>query len=195
MKLKRLFALGIILFASGMIKTNSQNFDINVLNSINPVNPDAFVMRSLSNTAFPISAGITAGIFIDGFIKKNKEEQYKALELGSSVFIAALSAQSLKWIIDRTRPYEICNTVYPFKVEKGSSMPSGHTAVAFATATSLSLQYKKWYVIAPAYTWAASVGYSRLYLGVHYPTDVVAGAVLGTASAFAGRWISKKIFK
>ncbi|ULT24063.1 phosphatase PAP2 family protein [Sphingobacterium sp. E70] len=43
----------------------------------------------------------------------------------------------------------------------------------------MSRAYSKWYVVAPSLLWAGSVGYSRMYLGVHYPTDVLAGAVLG----------------
>ncbi len=195
MKIKKLIVFGIFFIAAGYTKTHSQNIDINLLENINPVNPDAFIMRSLTNTTYALSAGIPAGIFIGGLIKKNREEQYKACEMGSSIIIAALSAQSLKWIFNRPRPSETYNTIYPYKVETGTSMPSGHTTIAFAAATSLSLQYKKWYVVIPAYTWAASVGYSRIYLGVHYPSDVLAGAVIGTASAFAGQWISKKIFR
>jgi undecaprenyl-diphosphatase len=76
------------------------------------------------------------------------------------------------------------------------SFPSGHTSVAFSTATSLYLAYPKWYVAVPAFTYAASVGYSRMYLGVHYPSDVLAGAVIGAGSAWlmykANKWLFKK---
>jgi membrane-associated phospholipid phosphatase len=75
-------------------------------------------------------------------------------------------------------------------------MPSGHTSTAFATATSLSMAYPKWYVIIPSYAWASSVGYSRMHLGVHYPSDVFIGAIVGSGSAFlthkANQWLEKK---
>jgi len=45
------------------------------------------------------------------------------------------------------------------------------------------MAYSKWYVIAPSLLFAGSVGYSRMYLGVHYPTDVATGAALGTSTA------------
>ena len=58
----------------------------------------------------------------------------------------------------------------------------------------MSIQYKKWYIVAPAFLWASSVGYSRLYLGEHYPTDVFAGATIGIASAYLNEWLHKKLF-
>lgn len=63
----------------------------------------------------------------------------------------------------------------------------------FALATSLSLSYPKWYIIVPSYAWAGSVGYSRMDLGVHYPSDVLAGAVIGAGSAWLTYYINKKL--
>jgi membrane-associated phospholipid phosphatase len=60
-------------------------------------------------------------------------------------------------------------------------------------ATSLSLQYPKWYVIAPAYLYAGTVAYSRMDLGVHYPSDVLSGAIIGSGSAYITYKINRKI--
>ena len=67
------------------------------------------------------------------------------------------------------------------------SFPSGHTSGAFATATALLLFYPQ---VAPlAYAWASLVGLSRVTLGVHFPTDTLAGATMGTSlAAVASFW-------
>lgn len=70
------------------------------------------------------------------------------------------------------------------------SFPSGHTSGAFATATAISIFFPQ---IAPlCYVWAALVGLSRVTLGVHFPTDTIAGAAIGVASTtVAGFWITQ----
>ncbi len=71
-------------------------------------------------------------------------------------------------------------------------------ASAFALATSLSIRYPKWYVIAPSALWACSVGFSRMNQGAHYPSDVLAGAAIGIGFSFANiyinRWLNKWLF-
>jgi membrane-associated phospholipid phosphatase len=105
--------------------------------------------------------------------------------MGASLAASGLITLGLKYTVNRKRPF----VTYPDQVVKKTSagsysFPSGHTSSAFATATALSLAYPKWYVIAPSFLWAGAVGYSRMELGVHYPTDVLAGALIGAASSF-----------
>jgi membrane-associated phospholipid phosphatase len=89
----------------------------------------------------------------------------------------------LKYVINRKRPYDAYPDIDKLANESTPSFPSGHTASAFCTATSLSLMYPKWYVIIPAYSWASLVAYSRMHLGMHYPTDVIVGVLLGVSAS------------
>jgi len=177
-------------------KSYSQNFDINLLQSINPTNPSAGYWQKTSSTAYAISVGIPASEFFIGWINKDKHLQNRAWETMGGLAINTVLVEALKYTVNRQRPY----TQYPTLInpynnsEIDKSFPSGHTSAAFSVATSLAIQYKKWYIVAPAYLWAGSVGYGRLYLGEHYPTDVIAGAAIGAGSAWLSHWINKKYF-
>ena len=193
----KLFFTGILFTGCFFIATNSkaQNWDINLLRSINPQDPNSVVWKGFTSSAYPLSVAVPLGLWVDGKIEHNKKTEYNAYEIAGSVIIAAGATEVMKIIFDRARPYQTYTDVYPYKYEDGKSFPSGHASLAFATATSVSLIYKKWYVVVPAYVWAFCVGYSRLYLGAHYPTDVIGAAATGAGSALLSHWISKKIFK
>jgi undecaprenyl-diphosphatase len=92
-----------------------------------------------------------------------------------------------KFLTRRTRPVidVVPQARRLARVPLSSSFPSGHTASAFAFATAASLEVPQ--LAVPLGITAAAVGASRVYTGVHYPGDVLAGAALGTGIALAGR--------
>jgi len=179
------------------VTVGAQNFDINLLKSINPQNPNSGIMRGLTNSAYPVGAAVPFAQLVAGYITKDKKLQHQGWETVGSLAVTVVVGEGLKYAINRQRPYiTYPDAVHPYDAsETGQSFPSGHTSIAFATATSLALEYKKWYVVVPAYLWAAGVGYSRLYQGEHYPSDVFAGAVVGAGSAWLSHWLTKKVFK
>lgn len=169
----------------------SQNLDIDLLKSIN-ANESNFADHSfslLSNSVTPIGFTSPIAHLVVGIVKKDKTLKKKSLLLGVQITSALAVSTILKYSINRPRPYDEYSFINNKGYDQTPSFPSGHTSSAFATATSLSLAWPRWYVMVPSYVWAAGVGYSRLYLGVHYPSDVLAGALVGSGAA----WLSWKI--
>lgn len=188
-----LLLTGCILFLSNL---RAQNFDIDLLKKINPQHPNSTVWRGFSSSSYPLSAAAPVSLLAAGFIKKDKALQHKGWEMVGSLAINTVVTEGLKYAINRTRPYEKYPTeVFPYSIENDGSFPSGHASMAFATATTLTIEFKKWYVAVPAYAWAAGVSYSRLYLGEHYPTDILGSAVVGAGSAVLSHWLTKKLLK
>jgi len=101
------------------------------------------------------------------------------------VWSADLIAFGLKAATDRARPFETIPQADPLLgATVGQSMPSGHAATSFAGAVILSYFLPR---SAPyVFLLATAIAFSRIYVGVHYPSDVVAGAALGAAVGFAG---------
>lgn len=112
----------------------------------------------------------------------------KTRRAGVSLLIAyigvfLLGQFGLKNIISRPRPCQI-DTAFPLLVSRpsSSSFPSTHSAWAFGGATAIFLQHKKAGIA--AYVAAVLIGFSRLYLFLHFPTDVLFGALMGVALGF-----------
>ncbi|MGL4761714.1 MAG: phosphatase PAP2 family protein [Sarcina sp.] len=88
----------------------------------------------------------------------------------------------LKDTIQRPRPFLTLTDLHPLiSLPTSYSFPSGHASSAFAGALVIAYMLRKWAV--PAYALAITIAFSRVYLGVHYPSDIIVGAVIGTISS------------
>jgi membrane-associated phospholipid phosphatase len=188
----------LVLFLFSAFTGFSQNIDIRVLREIN-LNRNVHMdntFKGFTNSAGPFTFGTPVVLFGISLIKHDKELNKKSLYIGASVLSSAIISNIFKYSVNRTRPFVTYPDIQKMTSGGSPSFPSGHTSDAFSLATSLTIAYPKWYIVVPAYGWASAVAYSRMDLGVHYPSDVLAGAVIGTGSAFlcykAQQWINHK---
>jgi hypothetical protein len=189
---KRLILPVLLLFS---VSLHSQNIDIKLLRLINSPEslPSDNFFKFVSDSHGYLVIGVPVGMGITGLIKHDKQLVENACVTIAATALNAGITVVMKYAVKRDRPF----VTYPDIIKKSGagtpSFPSGHTSGAFATATSLSLSYPKWYVIAPSFVWAGAVGYSRMELGVHYPSDVLAGVIIGAGSAWICFRVNEKL--
>jgi membrane-associated phospholipid phosphatase len=191
--MRRLF-LSIVFLSLGSFLF-SQNWDIRLLKEINFGRNKHFdqVFILASDMVSPVSITLPLVFIGSGYYQNDRVMLIRGMEQGSSAIAATLLSMLLKYSIDRPRPFDTYSDLDARIHPKSPSFPSGHTCSAFATATTLCFLYPKWYVIVPSSIYACMIGYSRLDLGVHYPTDVIAGAILGSLSSVGVHILYKKL--
>jgi len=177
------------------VTCSAQNADIRWLRDIN-LNRSRSLdgsMIALTNSAYAVSAVVPVTELVAGYARHDSALIGKGYSTIAGLGCNFIVAFGLKYAVNRTRPYVTYPDLQPYQHDKDPSFPSGHSSFAFNTATSLYLSFPKWYVAVPAYVWAAGVAFSRLDLGMHYPSDVLAGAVVGMGTswlAFQGnKWL------
>ncbi len=165
------------------LRLNAQtNLDYTILKSINSPKIPVWdkTMKGVSFSVYPAMPVSVIGIWSNGYFTKNEFMMRNGYKSAITIGLAIITTISLKYAVNRSRPF----VKYPNDIVQRDnvgpySFPSGHSTVAFATATAISLSYKKWYITLPSFVYAGFVGYSRMRLGVHYPSDVLGGALIG----------------
>lgn len=109
--------------------------------------------------------------------KGNTEVRLGILFAILSVVVAdQLSSSGIKPLVERARPFHVIEGTRKLAGAHGYAFPSSHAANTFAAGVFLALRFRRWW---PILILPALVSYSRVYVGVHYPADVAAGALLG----------------
>ena len=116
--------------------------------------------RNFKSRAPVVITAVVVGILVNNIIKEAVGRPRPLAEFAEEIRTGAVWVRT---VLERWR---------------SNSFPSGHTQTAFGAATVLAYYYRKWFVI-PIFILAAGVAVSRVYLGVHFPLDTLAGALVG----------------
>ena len=176
----------------------AENFDLPVLDWIaaNLTNP-------ILDKVMPIITAFgNGGIFwiVFALVLMFIPKYHKAgFSMGAALLMGVVLCNLiLKPLVGRIRPFDYQLEHFGVTIQlliatpHDYSFPSGHTIASFEAATALLIHDRKLGI--PAMVLAALVAFSRLYLYVHYPTDVIASILLGVALAFLGSWLVAKGF-
>ena len=182
-----LAGLGIVLFGASalLVKAGATSWDARLFRILNQVPPTAAsALTPLSHLFLP--AGIIAVVLLAVVYVVARNRSVLPVAAGAvAAGVAWVLANVAKVIADRPRPYQVmAGAVLRQSLAHGTSFPSSHTAVALAVVLAL-VPFLARPLAAVGIVYAVLVGWSRVYLGVHYPLDVLAGAGIGMAVAGA----------
>jgi membrane-associated phospholipid phosphatase len=178
-----LAALGAVLFGASavVLKAGATGWDLSLFRILNEVPPAvASVLTPFVHLFLPAGIVIVV-VLIAGYVVARNRSVLPVAAGAVAAGAAWALANVAKVIANRPRPYDVvADAVLRQPPAHGTSFPSSHTAVTVAVVIALVPflpQALAWVAIA----YAVLVGWSRVYLGVHYPLDVLAGAGIGMA--------------
>lgn len=148
------------------------------------------VMPYISSLARTGEFWILLAVILLCFKKTRKAGVAMAMAMACGYLIGNMG---MKHLFARIRPYDVTEVDLLVAKLHDFSFPSGHTLVSVEAATALWYYHRKWGIA--ALVLAALIAYSRLYLFVHYPTDVVVGVILGVVIALGACYLTNRLYK
>ncbi|HEY3250538.1 MAG TPA: phosphatase PAP2 family protein [Ignavibacteria bacterium] len=154
----------------------------------------------VDKTMEPMAILMPLSMFGYGRLEDKTYEENTGYLLTASLAVNLGVTFATKMIVQRKRVrlFLVTSGVYPkvYKTVDPYSFPSGHTSTAFTIATMFALRYPAYpQVFLPIYLWAATIGYGRMYLGMHFPSDILVGGLIGTGSSVLINSLRKEFFK
>lgn len=139
-----------------------------------------FVGDTLEGLGDGRSFVLLGGFYLAGLIGKDSKAKNVCLDgLAASLIASGILTPVFSTVVGRDRPTAE-NGAYSFHPFNGRSFPSGHVTQVFAVVSVIATSYDQLWVKAVAYTAGAFGAWARLERGKHFPTDIVAGAIIGT---------------
>jgi undecaprenyl-diphosphatase len=149
----------------------------------NKTDSSVYFFQFISDSKSFITVGIPVVLLAMSFFKKDRPLREKAFLILFSLALAGIFSIAVKKIVREPRPYEVDRRIVQLSGGGGYGFPSGHTLEAVAATAMISYLWSQWSIILVSIGWVLLVMFSRIYLGVHDPGDVMGGMFLGLLSA------------
>jgi len=150
--------------------------------------------RFLTDTAGVTAAVIAIIVIIYGFMQKTSFLKFRKYQVAFAYSVNAIIINILKYTVNRPRPFEVDQHIEKLTGAGSPSFPSGHTGDVVVVALSMCLLFPRpTWLLTIIWIWAIFVAYSRMALGVHYPSDVLGSVVISFIVAFASQKLFNKI--
>lgn len=150
------------------------------------------LLQGVSFITTYVSLAIILATLIVALVKRSRSLRQIFFVLAAVLALSGILSPLLKSMIYRERPFYTHEHIEKRSTGGESSFPSGHAMEAFAMATAVMLCFRKRAFTVLVFIWAALVGYSRITLGVHYPSDVVGGMIIGAGIGWLVVWLAGK---
>ena len=174
-----------------------QNIDISVIEKIyrfqHNLNSELFNRIMIFFTILGDNGMIWIAIALILFLNR-KYRKIGLFSIVSLIICALLVNVILKPLIHRPRPFsELADIVLLIKAPKDYSFPSGHTAASFVMVYIFFRHIKKYFI--PVLITGILIAFSRMYLSVHFPSDIIAGIIIGIFSGYAGEKLTDGFYR